>query len=391
MVGFAFGAILGVFISQLLSLDLFISLLWILIASVICIVAYFRPTKTFIFLCIIAGFIVGAWRAPVFSKPVQKDNTDAISYSKTWLTKRIKSSLPEEEANLGTSYLLGEKGGLSDSFKDSLRIAGLTHIVVASGAHLSIIVSLVRKLFGKISRRVGLIFAIVFVLIFMGLVGWTPSILRAGIMAILTLTAWYVGRKFEAWRLILITAAITLLINPLFISDLGWQFSFTSYAGIMILGPKLTKYYYGKKKPGFFGSTIITTIAATLLVAPISLYNFGSLSLVSIIANLLILPTLSIAMGLTFLAGIFAGVPFLGVITSFVAGKILRLHIIIIEFIGSKGYFLLEIPKKQPLVFLLYLPIIAILIIAKFKNSWQSSDSPQRWTILRKNAKISKI
>lgn len=343
------------------------------------------------FLCIITGFIVGAWRASVFSKPVQKDNTDAISYSKTWLTERIKSSLPEEEANLGTSYLLGEKGGLSDSFKNSLRIAGLTHIVVASGAHLSIIVSLVRKIFGKISRRVGLIFAIVFVLIFMALVGWTPSILRAGIMAILTLTAWYVGRKFEAWRLILITAAVTLLINPLFISDLGWQFSFASYAGIMILGPKLTKYYYGKKKPGFFGSTIITTIAATLLVAPISLYNFGSLSLVSIIANLLILPTLSIAMGLTFLAGIFTDVPFLGIITSFVAGKILRLHIIIIEFIGSKGYFLLEIPKKQPLVFLLYLPIIAILIIAKFKNSWQSSDSPQRWTILRKNAKISKI
>ena len=333
--------------------------------------------------CLLAGFLFGTWRATWFNISINKETTNAISYSKTWLSQRIQSCLPEEEANLGLGYLLGEKDGLSDSFKDSLRIAGLSHIVVASGAHLSIIVSFVRKIFGKISRRTGLVFALFFVLVFMALVGWTPSILRAGIMSLLSLVMWYVGKKFEPWRLILITAAITLLINPSFISNLGWQLSFASYGGIMILGPSIMKFFYADKKPKFFGSIIITTLAATLMVAPISLYHFGSLSLISVAANIVILPTLSFAMGLTFLAGLLGPVPVAGMAICFITEKLLSFHIMVIEFFGAQEYFLISIPKNQAIVFLLYAPIVFFLF---FKTKFL-----QRWTIRQKNAKISKI
>ena len=69
----------------------------------------------------------------------------------------------------------------------------------------------------------------------------------------------------------------------------------------MILGPKITKYFYGEKKPGFIGETVITTLSATLMTLPITLYYYGTISLISVVANLLILPTLSYAMGLVFL------------------------------------------------------------------------------------------
>ncbi len=337
-----------------------------------------------------------------------KNDTDAISFSKNWLTDRIYSSLPEEDANLGVAYLLGEKDGLSDQFKEYLQAAGLSHVVVASGAHLSIIVGFVRKIFGRISRKAGVVFALIFVLIFMALIGWTPSILRAGIMTILTLLSWYNGRKFQPYKLILITAAITLLINPSFVSDLGWQLSFASYSGIMLLGPSVISYFYGEKKPGFVGSMVITTISATLLVAPISLYYFGSLSLIALAANILILPTLSIVMGLTFTTGIFAGVPIIGLVVSWASEQLLNLHQIIIEFLGTKNYFLITIPKQNPAVFLLYFVILFPFGVSFFRNRRKVSKKsiehsfviPSRekdnigtrgWTIPRKNAKISKI
>ena len=282
---------------------------------------------------------------------------------RNWFSERIRRLVKEPEVNLGLSYLLGMKSGLPDDLSESLRMVGLVHIVVASGAHLSILVGIARKIFGRISRFSGLLFSIIFVVFFMAMVGFTPSILRAGMMSILTLLAWYVGRKFAPWRIILIVAAFTLMINPMFIINLGWLLSFASYAGIMILGPRLTRFFYGEKKPRFIAETIITTVSATLTTLPIILYYYGMISLISVIANLLILPTLPYAMGLVFLSGVVAGVPGVQEIVSFVATRVLDYHIAVVEFFGNQKSFVFTIEPYQPQVFLIYgLVLIPVIL-----------------------------
>ena len=250
----------------------------------------------------------------------------AIS-TRDWFSERIQSEVPELESKLGLSYLLGMKSGLPKELAENLRAVGLTHIVVASGAHLAILVEVAKKLFGKISRFSAVLFSVLFILFFMAMVGWTPSILRAGVMSILTLLAWYVGRKMAPWRIILITAAGTLLINPDFIVNLGWLLSFASFIGIMVLGPRLTQFFYGEKKPGMIASTVLATISATLMTLPITLFYFGQISLVNVFANLLILPTLPYAMGLVFFTGVLAGVPVFSDFVEFFTTKLLDFHI----------------------------------------------------------------
>ena len=307
-----------------------------------------------------------------------EDGTESLVIdTRDWFAERIENQLPERESKLGMSYLLGMKSGLDKKLSEDLKTVGLTHIVVASGAHLSILVEIARKIFGKISRFSGLLFSILFILFFMCMVGWTPSILRAGVMAILTLASWYVGRKIAPWRMILLTMAFTLMLDPNFLTNLGWLLSFASYAGIMLLGPALTKFFYGTKKPGFIASVILTTIAATLMTLPITLYYFGQVSIISLFANLIILPTLPYAMGLTFFAGVFAGVPGVEMIFSFLAEKILSFHIFIVEFFGSMEQFLIKIEPYNAWVFLLYLVILAPFLYKFF-----------RWTIERKSGKI---
>lgn len=281
------------------------------------------------------GTYAGYMYRPTIRAITRPEPGDLVLKVRNWFAERIRGLVPEPEVSLGLSYLLGMKAGLPEDLSENLRIVGLVHIVVASGAHLSILVEVAKKVFGKISRFSGLLFSILFVVFFMSMVGWTPSILRAGVMAILTLLAWYVGRKFSPIRIILIVAGFTLMINPMFIINLGWLLSFASYAGIMILGPIITKLFYGEKKPGFFGSTIITTLSATLMTLPITLYFYGTVSLISVFANLLILPTLPYAMGLVFMTGVFAGVSGLEVAISFLATKLLDFHILVVDFLGG--------------------------------------------------------
>ena len=309
------------------------------------------------------GTYAGYMYKPEIKKWERPEPGDWVLNVRNWFAERIERLVPEPQVNLGLSYLLGMKAGLPEDLDENLRTVGLVHIVVASGAHLAILVEIARKIFGKLSRFSGLLFSVLFVIFFMAMVGWTPSIMRAGIMTILSLVAWYVGRKFEPWRIILIVAAGTLMASPMFIINLGWLLSFASFAGIMVLGPQLSKFFYGAKKPGFVAETVITTMAATLMTLPIILYYYGTISLVSVVANLLILPTLPYAMGLIFLTGVVAGIPGVEAVAGFIATKLLDFHILVVEFFGGMKSFLIEIEPYQGWVFGLYLIIFIFLVI----------------------------
>lgn len=289
---------------------------------------------------------------------------DIAVVSRNWFAERIKRLVPEPEVKLGLSYLLGMKSGLPEDLEENLRVVGLTHIVVASGAHLAILVGVARKVFGRISRFAGLLFSVLFVVFFMAMVGWTPSIMRAGVMAILTLVGWYVGRKIHPLRMILMVAAGTLLFNPNFVINLGWLLSFASYAGIMLLLPELTKIFYGEKKPGFVATTVLMTVSATLMTLPVVLFYYGQVSLISVVANLLILPTLSFAMGLVFLTGVLVNIPLINVVVAWCATKVLDFHIMVVEFFGEMKQFLVRIEPYQPWVFLFYAVILLFLFWA---------------------------
>ena len=317
------------------------------------------------------GTYAGYVYHPKIRKIKRAEPGDFVLNIRNWFAERIKKILPEKEASLGLSYLLGMKTGLSEDFTNNLRTVGLVHIVVASGAHLSILVEVTRRFFGKLSRFTGVLFSILFVSLFMCMVGWTPSIMRAGTMAILSLVAWYVGRRIAPWRLILLVAAFTLVLEPSFIVNLGWLLSFASFTGIMILGPKISKFFYGERKPGFVASTMLMTISATLMTLPITLYYFGTVSLISVMANLLILPTLPMAMGLTFLTGVFAYAPGFETVISWCASKILDFHIEVVNFFGAEREFLVEIEPYEWRVFLIYGVIMASVVGVKLSRAFK--------------------
>ena len=311
------------------------------------------------------GTYAGYMWQPLIVGQKRAEPGNLILRVRDFFAERIRNLVPEPEVSLGLSYLLGMKSGLPDGLSENLRVVGLTHIVVASGAHLAILVEIAKKMFGKISRFAGVLFSSIFIVAFMILVGWTPSIMRAGVMALLTLMTGYVGRRIAPLRMILMAMAGTLMVDPSFVMNMGWMLSFSSYAGIMLIGPKMVEYFYGQKKPGFLGSTVTTTLAATMMTLPIVLYYYGQVSLISVIANLLILPTLPYAMGLTFLTGVVSGVTLVEVVISWCAKTLLDFHIGVVEFFGSMPEFLVKIPAYQPWVFLIYVPIVIGLLWKK--------------------------
>lgn len=307
------------------------------------------------------GTFVGFLSRPELTHWARDVPGDLPARLKRQFSAAVGDFVPEPASGLGLGYLMGAKTGISQDFSEALRAVGMTHVVVASGAHLGVLVGLIKKLFRKISKFASLLFSLLAILAFALIVGFTSSMTRAALVAGLSLCFGYIGRSFSPWRLILFVATLTLLITPENFLHLGWQLSFASFIGLLILAPALTKFLYGGKKPPWLASMLITSLATCLTCAPILIYNFGSLSLLSFIANLIILPTLPYAMLLIFLTGIASPLPILPNLFAKLATLLLNFHIWLVNSLSEKTAFILEFPSENPLFFLLYLPISAVL------------------------------
>lgn len=221
----------------------------------------------------------------------------------------VRESMPEPQASLGVSYLMGQRKALPDTLADEFRMLGLIHLVVASGFHLTIAVRFIRRAFMWISKFAATAATFMVIGGFLLLTGFSTSMSRAALVAGLSLLAWYYGRNVHPAVLLLVAAAITLLVDPSFLwGDIGWYLSFAAFAGVIMLAPLIHHYFWGQEKePSALRYIFVATIAAQITTFPIIAFVFSHYSPLAVLTNLLIQPLVPVAMGLTFLAGL-AGV-----------------------------------------------------------------------------------
>lgn len=237
-------------------------------------------------------------------KNVERPN-DLFLNARDTFGEALKKVIAEPMASLGIGFLVGQKSELPSDFSDALKVAGLTHVVVASGYNLTILVRLARRLFAKISKYQAALWSVIMILSFMAITGWSASMTRAGLVAGLSLWAWYYGRKFHPVTLLAIAASVTATVYPPYAwGDIGWALSFAAFAGVIIFAPLLQAYFYGKHKAGFVASTLLETASAQLVTLPIMLGVFGQFSVIALLSNLMVLSFVPLAMLLTFIAGL---------------------------------------------------------------------------------------
>jgi len=289
----------------------------------------------------------------------------------------IKKGIPDPEASLGIGYLVGQRRALPADLVLALQFAGLTHVVVASGYNLTVLVRFTRRIFAKISKYLAALSAAITIVCFIAVTGASPSMMRAGIVTGLSLTAWYYGRKFHPLVLLSIAVALTVMINPSYAwGDLGWQLSFAAFAGVMILAPLAQRYFFGKKKPGTIAQIFGETISAQIVTAPILIMAFGQLSNVALVANILVLPLVPFAMLLTFIAGL-AGLilPGLAAVVGLPAYWLLHYMIKVTELFASLPWAISKISLSWVFAAIFYGLIIAACVYMWRVTKYNLRDS----------------
>jgi competence protein ComEC len=225
------------------------------------------------------------------------------------LRESIHRSLSPPQSSILAAMILGDKSGMSDELKDKLNAAGLRHITAISGMHVTIIsVILMQALLGfGLWRGQAFYAALLFLALFVIMVGLPSSAVRAAIMAGGLLWAQMMGRGASAFRIIIFAALIMLALNPLLLKhDVGFQLSFLAVTGIIFLSPHIKRWLKKVPDQKFINlrSILAMTLAAQIFTLPVLILNFGRVSLLAPFSNVLVLPVLPFVLGSGFLFSI---------------------------------------------------------------------------------------
>ena len=215
--------------------------------------------------------------------------------------------LPEPEAAFMAGLTAGERSGFPKSLSEDFRKVGVIHIVVLSGYNISIISDNVSRglAYLPVARvfRAGL--AALGIILFAILTGASATVVRASLMGLLLLWARQSGRVYEALAALFAAGFLMVLVSPkILVFDVSFQLSFMATLGLILLSPRLEKYFLWF--PNFWNirEHLLATISTQIFVLPLLLSLGGTFSAVSIPANLLILTAVPLTMFLGFLSGI---------------------------------------------------------------------------------------
>jgi competence protein ComEC len=177
-------------------------------------------------------------------------------------------------------------------------------VLAASGMNVALI-SVFFLFAGKLLRlplRVNLVIAMAGVALYALMTGLPPSVQRAGLMLEIAFVLKFINRSLRAVTLISITGVLLTLLNPMIVGMAGFQLSFLSTLGIMVMVPPL------QEKLGFYitdwlAELLLVPLVAQLWVTPVLAYTFHQVPLFSLPANIISMPLVALLTYAGFLMG----------------------------------------------------------------------------------------
>lgn len=237
---------------------------------------------------------------------IAKDTLERIRQT---VSERVRAAVPGETGAIAVSLITGERGAITEKTNDAYRDSGLVHILSISGLHMAIMAGFVygairvglaafpsialRYPIKKWAAAAALMGAAAYLLISGGSI---PTV-RAFLMIAIMFAAVMLDRQALAMRNVAIAALVVLLMMPESLLDPGFQMSFAAVVSLIAAYEAVRERTEAQERRGwhrtlafFLGGIVMSTVIASLAVAPIGAYHFHRSQQYALLANLAAVP-----------------------------------------------------------------------------------------------------
>ncbi len=325
---------------------------------------------------------------------------EQIRSGRNYLADTFDKALPQQEAGIIKSMILGDKSDLDEETKNLYRESGIYHILVISGLHISILFLSLSRLSYFLRAKLRVLVALSAIIFYTFLTGASVPVVRALIVCAVFIAAQLFEYEEDPINSAAIAAIVLLLYEPLNLLDIGFQYSFTAVFGILLLSKpieqclnalgnhrffrflshtfhlknKLTDKLTDKNGTNHFTKYISPIIAASLSTSLITGYYFYYILPYSIFANAIILPTVSIILLVSAVAGL------VGLISTSVMSFLLGIVYYLLRFYTIVCTFFQNLPYAKIITGRWSLLSIGffLLLVALFAYAFQSFEQQRK-------------
>lgn len=237
--------------------------------------------------------IVKEVNAITFTKNTRFSFRRWLSDARETIFDYIMRSSDVETSGFLAALLLGDKSELPGQLRLDFKRIGLSHVLAISGMHLAILSAGLHKFLTvlHLDKKWRCLISMFFIAVYMGITGFSISILRAGIMLMIANLLFLLAKTKDSFTNLMISVTVICLISPYALRDISLLLSFFATLGVLIAIDILEDipYYtaWWLKCLIAILASILSSFFAIAMTLPFSVFDFGRISYLAPIATLI--------------------------------------------------------------------------------------------------------
>lgn len=196
------------------------------------------------------------------------------------------------------ALLIGKTDNIDAMTKSNFSRLGISHILSISGTHFTVLLGMIAILLSVLglNKRVIYVLLIPIAFFYIGLSGFSFSVCRAGIMALLSYFGFLCGKLRDFYTALFISLTVILLFSPYAVFSISLWLSFTATLTILLIIDLLSVFLSAqngslfKKISKYIIVRLLISVSVIFSTLPIVSIYFGYISLIAPLANLIIVP-----------------------------------------------------------------------------------------------------
>lgn len=315
----------------------------------------------------------GSWQE-VGYKPNRMLNV-AFSLRENMLSLYRRVGIDNENLAVLSALTLGYKNLLDQETRRVFSASGAMHILAVSGLHVGILFATLSAILFFLNRiRKGRLLKTMVLLVFLWFfavfTGLSPSVLRASLMFSLVIIGMAFSRKTNIYNTLSASAFIILVVNPILITEVGFQLSYLAVVSIVFFYPYIYKLIYIKNRwLDKVWVLISVSIAAQLGTFVLGLYYFNQFPNYFLLTNLYAIPLAAVIIYLTLILIVVSPLPIIAAGVGWVLNKVLSCLVLLIKITESLPYSTTSgIAISSSQMFFLLLTILMLTLFLTYRK-----------------------
>jgi len=209
--------------------------------------------------------------------------------------------LTNEHKYLADALLLGRRADLDDKLYDLFSVTGCIHVLSVSGMHVAIFAAPLLYLITRV-RRATIWQKLLQVMVLMGLIwfyviltGSSPSVVRSGAMISILCISQVLSKRTSSIHILFLTLVVMLIINPYYLFQLSFQFSFLSLLSLQVFYKAIRNVFIHEWQiVNYIWEITSASLAAQILILPVSIFYFHMFPVYFIPGSIIAVPLVSL-------------------------------------------------------------------------------------------------